>query len=86
MAVEMIIHVETNSGLEEVIEEEEANSAVSVAADKQGSVDHGLNLLTDDMLCLKWVCSRLFMPISSFVMSGGKFVQSPPSPWIPWLG
>ena len=59
-----------NSGLEEVIEEnEEANSAaaaISVAAaadldNKQGrgGVDNGLNLLTDDdMLCLKWVCRR----------------------------
>ena len=49
----MIISViDANSGLEEVIEEEEdANAAVSAEA----IVDNGLNLLTDDMLCPKWV-------------------------------
>ena len=51
----MIISViDANSGLEEVIEEEEdANAAVSAEA----IVDNGLNLLTDDMLCPKWVRS-----------------------------
>ena len=46
----MIIHViDANSGLEEVIEEEE---------DANAAVDNGLNLLTDDMLCPKWVRCR----------------------------
>ena len=52
----MIISViDANSGLEEVIEEEEdANAAVSAEA----LADNGLNLLTDDMLCPKWVRCR----------------------------
>lgn len=50
-----------NSGLEEVIEENEEAISVAAAAhldNKQGrgGVDNGLNLLTDDVLCLKWVC------------------------------
>ena len=46
----MIIHViDANSGLEEVIEEEE---------DVNAAVDNGFNLLTDDMLCPKWVRCR----------------------------
>ena len=66
MATEMIIFVVVNSGLEEVVEEnEEANSDISIAVDKQGSVDNGLNLLTDDTFCLNWVRCRFanFMPI-----------------------
>ena len=46
-----ILVIDANSALEGVIEEEEeANAAVSAEA-----VENGLNLLTDDMLCPKWV-------------------------------